>query len=113
MDKGTADPMPTLTTIQTVAGQVQAFFRENSLGRFAIGNIADSHGAKEYFVIENRSFAAGAFDANVVGQMGRYVAFGARDDSTKWTYKFMNAGTYNCNTSVMGGDSDYGVPKAC
>ena len=183
------------------------------------GNItilADRHGSKEYFVIENRSFTAGAFDANlpqqgvlvwrvvedttlastysptraierwgwqlltpgplqpgqsfdlpwlegatgyqlavisqtggtakvsvtsksrtfflpvaipsanvdffeaaaesgsfVVGQTGRYVAFGARDDSTKWTYKYLGAGTYTCSTSVMGGDPDYGVPKAC
>jgi len=47
-----------------------------------------------------------------VGQSGRYVAFGARDDETKWSYKYLSPGVYTCNPTLMQ-DLDYGVPKAC
>jgi len=39
MDKLTADPMPTLSDIQTVVGKVQALFLENSGNRLSINNV--------------------------------------------------------------------------
>lgn len=39
MDKLTQDPMPSLSDIQTMAGQVQAYFKENSVGRLTISNV--------------------------------------------------------------------------
>ena len=39
MDKGTTDPMPSLSDIQTLGGQVQAYFRENSGGRLTFNNL--------------------------------------------------------------------------
>ena len=39
MDKRIPDPMPSLADVQTVAGYVQAYFRENSGGRLTINNL--------------------------------------------------------------------------